>query len=87
MSNICNCRYCKRKLYIDPADGEEYSDCICFKEATYLGPCYIDEGVKCRFYEPIEDEACQNIGTCRNITEENPVDDFVCSKCGIHLYD
>ena len=25
--------------------------------------------------------------TCQNITEKDPVDDFVCSKCGIHLYD
>ena len=25
--------------------------------------------------------------TCQNITEKDLVDDFVCSKCGIHLYD
>lgn len=25
--------------------------------------------------------------TYHNITEENPVDDFVCSNCGIHLAD
>ena len=76
-----DCRYCKRKLYIDPADGKEYSDCICFKDNNYLGMCFVDEGVKCCFYELPEDD------TCRNITEENPVDDFICSKCGIHLYD
>lgn len=25
--------------------------------------------------------------TCHNITEKNPVDDFVCSNCGLHLHD
>lgn len=24
---------------------------------------------------------------CQNITKENPVDDFVCSKCGLHVHD
>ena len=78
---MCDCKYCKGKAYLDPVDGRECSYCICFKDSNYLGVCFVDEGVECCFYEPPEDE------TCRNITEENPVDDFVCSKCGIHLYD
>lgn len=30
-------------------------------------------------------EILDNENVCQNITEENPVDDFVCSKCGVHL--
>lgn len=82
---MCDCKYCDMRFNFDPKDGKEYFYCVCLNDNNYLESCVADDGGKCRFYEPPEDCEPYKNGTCQNITEENPVDDFVCSKCGIHL--
>lgn len=78
---MCDCKHCSERFNFDPKDGKEYSYCVCLRDDNYLEYCFAEDSGKCRLYEPPEDK------TCRNITKENPVDDFVCSKCGVHLYD
>lgn len=73
---MCNCKYYDERFVSDPEDGKEWSYCVCLHSDNYFGHCVAEDGDRCDFRN-----------TCHNIAEENPVDEFVCSKCGIHLYD
>lgn len=82
------CKYCviRHKLNSDGFYSEVY---FCDKNRKYyLDNCYFCGrgeccGEKCEEYEPCQSEH----ENCQNTTKENPVDDFVCSNCGIHLAD